>query len=62
MQTTERDWAPVPIDFPNDAQVYRRTTAANTARQPIRIPMSSKLGEDLTVEPDSADVPPKQRH
>jgi len=55
------DWASVPIDFPADAKVYRRTTVNKTIRQPIRIQMASKLGEDLLVEPAAAPVPAEQR-
>lgn len=55
------DWAFVPIEFADDARVCRRITVNKTVRQPIRIQMSFKLGEDLMVEPAAAPVPPEPR-
>jgi hypothetical protein len=51
------DWALIPLDLPSGTRVYRRITANKTARQPIRIQMSTRLGEDLVLKP--ATVSPK---
>ena len=53
------DWASVPIEFADQARVYRRITINKTVRQPIRIQMSFRLGENLMVEPADAPVPPE---
>lgn len=56
------DWVSVPLNSSDDAKVYRRITVNRAVRQPIRIQMASKLGEDLLVEPDAAPVSPEQQH
>jgi hypothetical protein len=53
------DWALVPIDFPDDARVHRRITPSRTARPAVRVHMSSRLGEDLIIEPAAAPVSPQ---